>query len=465
MVQASGARVVVEPGRVRVAHGALAAALSGESERVIDLSGVASVEIKKPGPRLGGAVVLAGEGSSEEITVAPNEQAAAEEIADAVRAALRGEEPAAAQAVPGLDALAAAPGFADDDPGRLDRVALVPVESGRPGEPVEIDVPAGDPEGIHAALARLEEELGGGLLVAHDAQRLVAGIARAAAEAAGADDSGNEEPASPAFFFGCTRALARRVSPGLEDYRLGAVNGELAAADGEPSSAAERAAAVASVLAALARRGEASSPAAEVFFAAGLTLGMAAGAAALPVQRDREGAGINTQRELLSSGEAPSAAAIRRVNDALLNQAEDSERRRRGADGGGDAAGKKPRGGGKGGRGGGRAPWQGVATPKDPPKPNEDADESGALYGEHVTLTGDFEPFDKGRLWEGIAERGGVVGKNVTKKTTILVIGAWRSTTSKQKRAEELIDKGQDIALWPAKRLYSELGLDEEPPF
>ena len=116
-------------------------------------------------------------------------------------------------------------------------------------------------------------------------------------------------------------------------------------------------------------------------------------------------------------------------------------------------------------RGGGRAPWQGVATPKDPPKPNEDADESGALYGEHVTLTGDFEPFDKGRLWEGIAERGGVVGKNVTKKTTILVIGAWRSTTSKQKRAEELIDKGQDIALWPAKRLYSELGLDEEPPF
>ena len=161
----------------------------------------------------------------------------------------------------------------------------------------------------------------------------------------------------------------------------------------------------------------------------------------------------------------PSAAAIRWVNDALLNQAEDSERRRRGADGGGDAAGKKPRGGGKGGRGGGRAPWQGVATPKDPPKPNEDADESGALYGEHVTLTGDFEPFDKGRLWEGIAERGGVVGKNVTKKTTILVIGAWRSTTSKQKRAEELIDKGQDIALWPAKRLYSELGLDEEPPF
>ena len=45
------------------------------------------------------------------------------------------------------------------------------------------------------------------------------------------------------------------------------------------------------------------------------------------------------------------------------------------------------------------------------------------MFGQNVTLTGDFEPFDKGLLWSKIAERGGKVGKNVTKKTTILVVG------------------------------------------
>ena len=68
-------------------------------------------------------------------------------------------------------------------------------------------------------------------------------------------------------------------------------------------------------------------------------------------------------------------------------------------------------------------------------------------------------------LWSGIAERGGVIGKNVTKKTTLLVCGPWHTVTSKQKRAEELIDKGQEITLWTADQLYRELGLDEDPPF
>ena len=113
----------------------------------------------------------------------------------------------------------------------------------------------------------------------------------------------------------------------------------------------------------------------------------------------------------------------------------------------------------------GPAPWQSVSTPDTIPEPNPDADPDGALFGQHVTLTGDFEPFDKGVLWSKIAERGGQVGKNVTKKTTILVAGQWATKTSKEKRAEELQAKGQDIAIWPADTLLEELQLDEAPPF
>lgn len=112
-----------------------------------------------------------------------------------------------------------------------------------------------------------------------------------------------------------------------------------------------------------------------------------------------------------------------------------------------------------------RAPWQAVATPDTIPDPSPDADPQGALYGQHVTLTGDFEPYDKGMLWQGIAKRGGQVGKNVTKKTTLLIVGEWAKKTSKEKRAEELQEKGQDITIWSGSQLFSELGLDAEPPF
>ena len=102
---------------------------------------------------------------------------------------------------------------------------------------------------------------------------------------------------------------------------------------------------------------------------------------------------------------------------------------------------------------------------RDSPEPNPDADPEGALYGQHVTLTGDFEPYDKGVLWQGIAERGGQVAKNVTKKSTLLIVGEWAKKTSKEKRAEELQAKGQKIDIWPADKLFAELQLDAEPPF
>ncbi|WP_255372648.1 hypothetical protein [Corynebacterium sp. CNJ-954] len=62
-----------------------------------------------------------------------------------------------------------------------------------------------------------------------------------------------------------------------------------------------------------------------------------------------------------------------------------------------------------------------------------------------------------------IAEAGATVGKNVTKKTTLLVIGEWGSVTSKEKRARELKDKGQDITLWSFDELLSALGKSRRP--
>lgn len=119
----------------------------------------------------------------------------------------------------------------------------------------------------------------------------------------------------------------------------------------------------------------------------------------------------------------------------------------------------------KSGKSGQPAPWQAVATPDTVPEANDDADSHHPLFGQHVTLTGEFEPYDKGRLWDDIAARGAQIGKNVTKKTTILVVGEWAKKTSKEKRAEELNEKGQGIEIWPASKLFAALGLDEQPPF
>ncbi|MCS4536230.1 exonuclease domain-containing protein [Corynebacterium sp. HS2168-gen11] len=102
------------------------------------------------------------------------------------------------------------------------------------------------------------------------------------------------------------------------------------------------------------------------------------------------------------------------------------------------------------------------------PSPNEQADPTNALFGKVVVMTGDFDPYDKVDLWQKIADLGGTIAKNVTKKTTLIIIGPWDSVTTKQKRAEELKEKGQDITFWSREDLYQALGLqaaDEQPPF
>ena len=81
------------------------------------------------------------------------------------------------------------------------------------------------------------------------------------------------------------------------------------------------------------------------------------------------------------------------------------------------------------------------------PEANDEADIDGPIYGQTVCVTGDVEPYDKGEVWDMIASRGGVVAKNVTKKTTMLIVGEWPSVTSKEKRARELQSKGQELQI------------------
>lgn len=120
--------------------------------------------------------------------------------------------------------------------------------------------------------------------------------------------------------------------------------------------------------------------------------------------------------------------------------------------------------GGKGGKGG-RGSWNRVATPDTLPDPDMTADADGAVFGQNVTVTGDFEPYEKGEVWDMIAAAGGTVGKNVTKKTTVLVLGTWDSVTSKEKRARELQEKGQDIQLWTFAEFLEKIGRTARPEF
>lgn len=250
------------------------------------------------------------------------------------------------------------------------------------------------------------------------------------------------------FTYACTLALARNASTHatikVRDHELDTIAQALDVATNKPASTENTAAAAyatGEILVALALREHHRGSVAELYAANNFALGKVHGDTHLPVLR--------TDLSELAGGGAQSTGSNAQAGQSD-QQASTSEKI-------GKSAAKS---------GGGQpAPWQAVATPDTVPEANHNADSDHPLFGEHVTLTGEFEPYDKGRLWADIAERGAQIGKNVTKKTTILVVGEWAKKTSKEKRAEELNEKGQGIAIWPASKLLHVLGLDEEPPF
>lgn len=250
------------------------------------------------------------------------------------------------------------------------------------------------------------------------------------------------------FTYACTLALARNASTHatitVRDHELDTIAQALDVATNKPAStesAAAAAYATGEILVALALREHHRGSVAELYATNKFALGKVHGDTHLPVLR--------TDLSELAGGGAQSTGSNAQAGHSS-QLASTSEK-----------AGKSTMKSG----GGQPAPWQAVATPDTVPEANHNADSDHPLFGEHVTLTGEFEPYDKGRLWSDIAERGAQIGKNVTKKTTILVVGEWAKKTSKEKRAEELNEKGQRIAIWPASKLLHVLGLDEEPPF
>ncbi|WP_405135746.1 exonuclease domain-containing protein [Nocardia sp. NBC_01388] len=91
-------------------------------------------------------------------------------------------------------------------------------------------------------------------------------------------------------------------------------------------------------------------------------------------------------------------------------------------------------------------------------------DPSLPLYGQIVVFTGDLTSMTRQQVWDAIAAHGATPAKNVTKRTTCLVIGdrfAGRDasvfTTSKARRVAELQMRGQQIEVVDEEMLLSYL--------
>lgn len=443
MIAAHGAHVGVNTSGVEVHYSPLMEALQ-HSSRTIALSDINGVTLQAPTPVVGGQVLI--DGPDFAIAFSPGQHQEAKQLVSAIEAALRGEvPPEISSGIAGFDFVAFDVETANADWGSICQMGAVRYVDGIATESVSwlVTPPPGldsfDPDNvaIHGItaddvadapafpdrLAALIDFVGDLPLVAHNAQFDFTALSRACAA------SGIE---APTLIFGCTLLMARSAKLGFENNKLPTVAAGLGVELTKHHDATADAAACGDIAVALARRAGYQGAFREFCYSQGFTMGLLEPTRVYPVLRDRSGAGAALQRAKLDG------VPVKKKSEPDVGV----EKPRRGA-----------------------APWARVATPDEFPDPNPDADPAGPLFAQNVTLTGDFAPYDKGDLWRRIADHGATVGKGVTKKTTILVCGPWASKTSKQKRAEELIEKGQDIQIWDEQRLYGALGLDEQPPF
>lgn len=466
MTQAHNATLTVSNEEITVMRSELSAALyRGSQSRTVStiaISEITSLSATEPTALNCGSVRLGGTG--EEIIFSPGDngrKALQSFIAD-VRDAQQGNAPAEG-AVAGLNFVAFAVSTGNGAAGAGNNAA------GTGTAPLVhtieyTDGQAGEAKSFSAA--EFAEYLDSTNSLADGSSPLIAhnGFAHAALLHRALMDAGSS---APEFTYGCTLALAREASTraviAVRNHDLATVAQTLGVADSaddagssgaqskghsqsttqdtDPATAARL---TGEVLVQLALSEHHRGSVSELFAGINFALGHISNGTHRPVLR-------TDLSELAGGGAEKTARTDILASSENKDQASSTSKK----------SGKKA-----GNSGGGQpAPWQAVATPDTVPEANDEADSDHPLFGQHVTLTGEFEPFDKGRLWSDIAERGGQVGKNVTKKTTVLVVGEWAKKTSKEKRAEELNEKGQDIAIWPASKLLHVLGLDEQPPF
>lgn len=448
MISAHGSRILVTETALEIHPDPLEAALTGSSEAVVvPLPEITEISVH-PGDAWDGACVVVASNERETVVrFAPGDLTGPEQLRSIVEAARSGRK-VGTDSIPGFSFVAFDVETANQHWGSICQMGLVRVVDGEITERASwlCRPPAGNDEfdpfnvnchGITAddvadepsvgeLFERFTDFVGDLPVVAHNAY-FDASALRYAALATG--------QTIPKITFGCSLAQSRAAKLEVANHRLPTVAEHFGVALKNHHDAGDDAEACAGVMLGLARRAEHTGTLADFVHSSGFALGSVGESRVTPVLKDLSGA----QTALQTGGAEESFSAF---ESATGRSAENSGK-----------AGRSP------------APWQSVATPDTIPEPAVDADPNSPLYDQHVTLTGEFEPFDKGQLWDGIAARGGHVGKNVTKKTTILVIGEWASMTSKEKRARELMDKGQDIEIWPADKLLDVLGLNEQPPF
>ncbi|WP_284782215.1 exonuclease domain-containing protein [Corynebacterium rhinophilum] len=455
---AHGVFIDVTAEKIVLHRSLLSRSLGAPATAEIALDAIDDLRVHEPTATGFGSLSL---GSAGSIAFAPHQDP--HRVARAIEAAQKGDAPAEAAAAPepaaattptaseenpGLDFVAVDVETANDNWGSICQIGAVRYRDGQetasqswlctppPGLEhfAEINISihgitAADVEGampFATAAAELFDFIGSDIIVAHNVQ-FDSSALRSGLLAAGAD--------VPTVPLACSLALSRDASKqgviSVANHKLPTVVNHLGGASFTHHDATEDARAAGTIITRLAQRFGHTGSITDLFTSREFRLGRLESSAILPVLRahtaptsgDDLGAGTDFRDSTRSAGSSKKPVSPN------------------------------------------RAPWQAVATPDTIPEPNPDADPQGALYGQHVTLTGDFDPYDKGLLWQGIAKRGGQVGKNVTKKTTLLVVGEWAKKTSKEKRAEELQEKGQGITMWTGAQLFSELELDAEPPF
>lgn len=465
MISAHGATLTVTNDALTVAPAPLAASLSGRSApRTVRMDAITGVTLRGGDDWSPAAVDIAAGEDSLTVWFHPGDTEGPDELAKLIDAARAGDAPDAAPAagsaaVPGLSFVGFDVETANPRWGSICQIGLVKIVDGeevdraswlcQPPESInEFDEgnvaihgiraeDVADAPGVAEVIGRLVEFVGDLPLVAHNAQFDASALRDACLETG---------TPIPQLLFACTLAQARATKLDVRNHRLPTLSEHFGVKLDNHHDACEDAAACAGIMVGLAHEARHQGSLMAFVHDTGFTLGSIDDARVTPVLRDRSGAGRAVQAERAKESVAAAVAATA-------------------APRGSNQAGPKKQTQQKPAKGNGPAPWQSVATPDTVPEPNPQADPNSPLYGEHVTLTGEFEPYDKGQLWAGIADQGAQVGKNVTKKTTVLVVGEWATTTSKEKRARELMDKGQDIAIWPAEKLLDALGLNEQPPF
>lgn len=461
MISAHGATVSVTNTALILQPTPLTAALTGAGgERRIPVADIEKAAVAREPDSWDGGVVellLAGEPATAEVAFSPGDEEGPAELLSLLDAARRGAAPdqaapAGKAGIPGFSFVGFDVETANQRWGSICQIGLVRIVDGEeteratwlctppPGldefDPFNVSIHGITAEGVAGQprfgdlVERFTEFVGDLPVVAHNAQ-FDASALRDACLASGRD--------VPPVLFACTLAQTRASRLDVRNHKLPTLAEHFGVPLEAHHDAGADAAACAGIMVELARAAGHEGSLMSFVHDTGFALGSVTAERVTPVLRDRSGAARALQ-----------AGAARGASTSAVAEAVAAPR-------GSNQEGKKPSRG--------PAPWQSVATPDTAPEPNPEADPNAPLYGQNVTLTGEFEPYDKGTLWAGIAEQGATVGKNVTKKTTLLVAGEWATMTSKEKRARELMEKGQDIEIWPAEKLLDALGLAEHPPF